>query len=154
VHLHLLVCLKKLVNYMSKWKNFNVLLIAMSKEVASKKLLNLQKMQNQDLLQVFKKDGETILFQSNKLKLQFIIILRLKKFKKLSKHLLLPEIGIKQSSYLLIKLLKLQGLIIVKSLNIMQQLDNMILHKNIILKQPFLLILSKCMQKLGNGNKL
>lgn len=125
-------CLKKQENFMNKWKNFNDLSIAMSKETVLKRLLTLQKMLNHVLLQAQNKDGAIILYLSNKLRLQSIITSKHKRFKKRLRLQLVLGIGIRPSSYLLIKLLKQQDHITGKSLNIMRLLDSMTSHKNII----------------------
>lgn len=138
---------------MNKCKSFKEPWIVMSKVVCLRKLLILPKMLNPDLLQVYKKDGEIILSQSNKLRLLFITISKLKKFLKLSKHQLLLETGTRPSNYWPIKHLKSQDLIIDKSLNIIPLSDNMILLKSIIWKLHYQLTLSKCMPKQESGNK-
>lgn len=138
---------------MNKCKSFKEPWIVMSKVVCLRKLLILPKMLNPDLLQVYKKDGEIISSQSNKLRLLFITISKLKKFLKLSKHQLVLETGTRPFNYWPIKHLKSQDLIIDKSLNIIPLSDSMILLKSIIWKLHYQLTLSKCMPKQESGNK-
>jgi hypothetical protein len=78
--------MKKQDNFTNKWIYCKEPLIVMLKETLTKRQLILQKMLSQDLLQVYKKDGETIYCPLSKPKQLLTTSLRLKKFKRPSRH--------------------------------------------------------------------
>lgn len=134
----LLICLRKLVNFIKKWICSKKLWIVMSKAMPSKKQLIWLRTLNPDSWQACKNVGATTWCQSNRPKPQSTTTSRPKRSKKQSKPQSCPVNGTKQSNSWPTKPLKSPVPTTARSPATTPQSVNTISPRNISLKLPFL----------------
>lgn len=134
----LLICLRKLVNFIKKWICSKKLWIVMSKAMPSKKQLIWLRTLNPDSWQACKNVGATTWCQSNRPKPQSTTTSRPKRSKKQSKPQSCPANGTKQSNSWPTKPLKSPVRTTARSPATTPQSVNTISPRNISLKLPSL----------------